>query len=239
MADIGQLRLVVDAETKGMERAMMRVQQNLKATETAMQALGKGEAANATKAATLERAMVSLARKGLDGNHEAMKRLVGAHNQIQKEMEESAKAAKLAEQRQKDYNSSVRMSQNIAKGMAAGIAIASAATVKAVSVYGQFEQAQIAFETMLGSAERGQAFLEDMWEFAKRTPFEYEGVQESAKQLLAYGFAAEKIPEILWSIGDAAAGLGGGTQTIDRISRALGQMQAKQKVSAEEIKLAA
>ena len=236
MADIGQLRLVVDAETKGMERAMMRVQQNLKATETAMQALGKGEAANATKAATLERAMVSLARKGLDGNHEAMKRLVGAHNQIQKEMEESAKAAKLAEQRQKDYNAAIRSSQNIAAGVAAGIALTAAATVKAVSVYGQFEQAQIAFETMLGSAERGQAFLEDMWQFAKATPFSYEGVQESAKQLLAYGFTAEKIPDILWSIGDAAAGLGGGAQTIDRISRALGQMQAKQKVSAEEMR---
>jgi tape measure domain-containing protein len=236
MVDIGQLRLVVDAETKGMERAMVRVQNNLKATETAMQALGKGEAANATKAASLEKAMVSLARKGLDGNHEAMQRLAGAHNKIQKEMEETAKATQLAESKQKAYNSAVRMSQNLAKGVSVAIIAAAAATGKAISVYADYEQAEIAFETMLGSAQEGQAFLADMWNFAKRTPFSYEGVQDAAKQMLAYGFAADEALEILESVGDAAAGLGGGTETVNRITRALGQMQGKGKVSAEEMR---
>ena len=236
VADIGQLRLVVDAETKGMERAMVRVQQGLKATETALKALGKGEEGNAQRAAALERAMVSLARRGLDENHQAMQRLVAAHNQVQREMEESARAAKLAERRQKEYNDAIRMSQRISVAVAAAVTGMAIATGKAISTYAEYEQAEIAFKTMLGSAEEAQTFLEKMWDFAKATPFSYEGVQEAAKQMLAYGFAAEQIPEMLWAIGDAAAGLGGGSQTIERITRALGQMQAKGKVSGEEMR---
>ncbi len=225
--DIGQLRLVVDAETKGVERAMVRVQQNLKATETALTAMGKGQEGDAKRAAALEQAMVSLARKGLDENHQAIQRLVGAHNQIQREMEESAKAAKLAETRQRDYAAATRASQMVLAGLAAAATGAAAATVKAIGVYSQYEQAEIAFKTMLGGAQQAQAFLEEMWDFAKKTPFTYEGVQQSAKQLLAYGFTAEKIPDLLMAIGDAAAGLGGGSETIDRITRALGQKASR------------
>jgi tape measure domain-containing protein len=88
---------------------------------------------------------------------------------------------------------------------------------------------------MLGSAEKAQKFIEEMNRFAVETPFDVAGVQDAAKRMLAFGFRQEQIIPYLTAIGNAAAGLGGGTDLIDRISLAIGQMQAKSKVSAEEM----
>jgi tape measure domain-containing protein len=124
-----------------------------------------------------------------------------------------------------------------------GMLIGGAATYGAVR-YGfmnplrmasEFEQAEIAFTTMLGSAERARDFIAEMNRFAIETPFELAGVQDAAKRMLAFGFKQEQIIPYLTAIGNAAAGLGGGTDLIDRISLAIGQMQAKAKVSAEEM----
>ena len=43
----------------------------------------------------------------------------------------------------------------------------------AISFNAQMEQARIGFTTMLGSAERAEAFLSDMADFAARAPFEF------------------------------------------------------------------
>jgi tape measure domain-containing protein len=99
----------------------------------------------------------------------------------------------------------------------------------------EFEQAEIAFTTMLGSAEKAREFIEEMNRFAVETPFDVAGVQDAAKRMLAFGFRQDQIIPYLTAIGNAAAGLGGGTDLIDRISLAIGQMQAKAKVSAEEM----
>lgn len=49
----------------------------------------------------------------------------------------------------------------------------------------QAEQIGIAFETMTGSAEKGQQALQDLIDFAATTPFELPGIQNAGKQLLA------------------------------------------------------
>lgn len=124
-----------------------------------------------------------------------------------------------------------------------GMLLGGAATYGAVrygfmnplKVASEFEQAEIAFTTMLGSAEKAQKFIEEMNRFAIETPFDLAGVQDAAKRMLAFGFKQEQIIPYLTAIGNAAAGLGGGTDLIDRISLAIGQMQAKSKVSAEEM----
>ncbi|BCJ86447.1 tape measure protein [Effusibacillus dendaii] len=97
------------------------------------------------------------------------------------------------------------------------------------------EQNQIAFTQMLGSAEQAKAMLEDLTKFAADTPFELPQVEDAAKKLLAFGFAADQIKPMLTSIGDAAAGLGLGAEGVNRITIALGQMQAKGKVQSDEM----
>jgi tape measure domain-containing protein len=106
----------------------------------------------------------------------------------------------------------------------------------AISFNSMLQTAQIGFATMLGSAEKAQKFLEDMADFAIRTPFEYPELLEAAKRMLAYGFAAEEVLPTLRAVGDASAALGSGSVGIDRITLALGQIRAKGKLSGEEMR---
>ena len=106
----------------------------------------------------------------------------------------------------------------------------------AISFNSMLQTAQIGFTTMLGSAEKAQAFLDDMADFAAKTPFEYPELLDAAKKMLAYGFAAENVLPTLRAVGDAAAALGMSGEGIDRITLALGQILAKGRLAAEEMR---
>lgn len=105
-----------------------------------------------------------------------------------------------------------------------------------VKTAASFEQADIAFETLLGSGDAAKKMFDDLKEFAAKTPFEIPGLLDATKRLLAYGFAAQEVIPMLTSVGDAAAGLGLGTEGLNRIIVALGQMRAKGAVQAEEMR---
>lgn len=105
----------------------------------------------------------------------------------------------------------------------------------ALSTASAAETSEMAFTTMLGSAESARDMMEQLADFAARTPFELTGLVQSTQQLLAYGFAAEDVIPMLTKVGDAVAALGSGQQGIDAVTRALGQMQTKGTVSAEEM----
>jgi len=72
---------------------------------------------------------------------------------------------------------------------------------------GEFQQLEVAFNTMLGSAEKGNALMQQLVRTAAITPFDLKGVAQGAKQLLAYGIAAEEVNDTIVKIGDIAAGL--------------------------------
>lgn len=76
-----------------------------------------------------------------------------------------------------------------------------------VSVRGQFQQLEIAFETMLGSGTKAHALMNQMAETAAKTPFDLQGVAGGAKQLLAYGESADKVNDTLVRLGNIASGL--------------------------------
>jgi tape measure domain-containing protein len=116
--------------------------------------------------------------------------------------------------------------------IAAGTAMVGAG-LKSIQMGAQFEQSQVAFTQMLGSAEKSDAFLKQLFDFAAKTPFEFTGLQDASRRLLAYGFEANEIIPIMTRVGDAVSALGGGTAEINRATLALGQMQAKGKVSGE------
>lgn len=79
---------------------------------------------------------------------------------------------------------------------------------KIAETRGQFQSLQVAFETMLNSQEKAQKLMSEAVELAAKTPFSLEDVATGAKQLLAYGFAAEDITETLRRLGDVASALG-------------------------------
>lgn len=80
-------------------------------------------------------------------------------------------------------------------------------TKSIIQVRGEFQQLEIAFETMLGSTEKANDLMAQLTRTAARTPFDLQGVAQGAKQLLAYGTAAEEVNDVLVHLGDIASGL--------------------------------
>ena len=79
--------------------------------------------------------------------------------------------------------------------------------MEVVNVRGQFQQLEVAFKTMLGSGEKASKLMNQLVRTAATTPFDLQSVAQGAKQLLAYGTAAEDVNDTLIKLGDIAAGL--------------------------------
>ena len=106
---------------------------------------------------------------------------------------------------------------------------------EAVRLADNLHRSEIAFGVMLGSGERARAMLKDLQQFAATTPFEFPELIRAAQKMAAFGIEADKIVPTMRTVGDAVAGLGGSSEMFDRIIRAMGQMDAKGKVSAQEM----
>ena len=74
-------------------------------------------------------------------------------------------------------------------------------------VRGEYQQLEVAFETMLGSKSKADALMGQLIDTAAKTPFEMSEVAEASKMLLAYGMEGNKVNETLIRLGDIAAGL--------------------------------
>lgn len=112
----------------------------------------------------------------------------------------------------------------------------SAAKSAVVDFNASMEQSSIAWTTMLGSAQASKTMLAELQQFAKTTPFEFPELEQASRRLLAMGFDAKEVVPLMTDVGNAASALGLGSEGINRIGLALGQMRAKTKVSGEEMR---
>lgn len=122
--------------------------------------------------------------------------------------------------------------------LAAGAALGTAAvagTAFGLKTFSAMENAQVGFETMLGSAQAAQDHIEKMKKFANSTPFNFTDLQNYSAQLIAFGYSADKSLSILRSIGNASAGLGTGKEGLDRLTTVIGQIKAKGRVQSDEL----
>lgn len=94
-----------------------------------------------------------------------------------------------------------------AAAAAAGAFSAKELVRNVLEVRGQFQQLEVAFTTMLGSAEKANTLMDQLVKTAATTPFDLKSVSEGAKQLLAYGTQADEVNGTLIRLGDIAAGL--------------------------------
>lgn len=101
------------------------------------------------------------------------------------------------------------MISKMTKGAAAlGLAFSGQQLVSNIAkVRGEFQQLEVAFNTMLGSQEKSTELMAQLTQTAAITPFGLQDVAGGAKQLLAYGVAAEDVNDTLIRLGDIAAGL--------------------------------
>lgn len=121
----------------------------------------------------------------------------------------------------------------------AGAAIASmgvamvAAFTPVVKAGGEFEQLNVAFETMLGNTEDAARLLADIEKKALATPFSLKELERVTKQMLAYKFELNEILPSLDTFGNIAAGLG--RDALPRLVRAVGQIRAKGVLKGQEL----
>ena len=104
--------------------------------------------------------------------------------------------------------------------------------VKAIGSAGQFEQYRVAFETMLGSAEKARNLMGEISEFAKTTPFELPEVVAGTKQLLAFGFAQEELLPTMRRLGDIASGVG---VPVGQLTNVFGQVRIAGRLMGQDL----
>ena len=137
---------------------------------------------------------------------ELLDRISGGLDRVNKKMD--ALKGSTAEAK-KGLSGLENMSDKVKRSlMGLGMAFSMKGIVSEVAnVRGQFQQLEVAFNTMLGSADKADALMAQLVRTAAITPFDMESVSQGAKQLLAYGMEAENVNETLIRLGDIAAGL--------------------------------
>lgn len=160
-----------------------------------------------------------------------------AGTSISKGMAKATSAAKKAAQGMMDMNNAMNaLAGAAALGVVGSIAGSIAGVgISCIKAAGQMEQYEIAFQTMLKSANRGTQMLKNLQEFAAKTPFDVPGVVETAQQLMAFGFKAEDIIPTLRTLGDAAAGLGKGSAGVQQMGYALGQISTSGTLKTQDV----
>lgn len=157
----------------------------------------------------------------------------GATKRVKSLADELSKASAMAGKLEKAVQGLGSLATGaFAKDIVNGLLGAGAASIKAAA---QMRQYEIAFQTMLKSADEGTQMLRDLQKFAAETPFDVPGVVSAGQQLMAFGFKAKEVIPMLTSLGDAAAGLGQGTAGVSRLAYALGQMQTSGKLNAQDM----
>lgn len=86
---------------------------------------------------------------------------------------------------------------------------------------------------MLGSAEVAEKMLQNLSDFAAKTPFELADVRNNAKQLLAMGVSAENIIPTMKALGDTASATGA---DMSRLAMNYGQVITQGKLTTRELK---
>lgn len=136
--------------------------------------------------------------------------IIGDSSSFKKAVNEAAAGVNDAKTRIESDGQSMGAVFDNLKGKVGMIFTAAAATelvTRVAQVRGEFQQLEVAFTTMLGSADKSSALMAQLTQTAAITPFGLQEVASGAKQLLAYGTSAEKVNETLVRLGDIAAGL--------------------------------
>jgi tape measure domain-containing protein len=112
-----------------------------------------------------------------------------------------------------------------------------AATVTAAGAWGlklaaNAEQNQVAFEVMLGNAQKAQQLTEELRQFAASTPFELPGITAAARSLLAFGVEAKDIQSEMKRIGDIASGV---NMPLEELAELYGKAKVQGRLFAEDL----
>lgn len=167
-------------------------------------------------------------------------RLRADHSEYMRKMGEATKATRELEGSAKSAGGGIRNGLKVAT---VGFTALGGAMTAAAGMVGKMglgvamanEQAAIGFKVMLGSAEKADAFLKELADFAAKTPFELPDLRTAASRLMSTGVAAERVIPIMTALGDATSAKGLGADAINRAVFALQQMQTAGKATGQDM----
>lgn len=132
----------------------------------------------------------------------------------------------------KETESFERATAKIAKVSAIAFTGLTASIVGLTNQARKMEDMTTQFRVLTGSAEKATALMKDLTEFSAKTPFQLEGINKAASQLLGFGFEAEQIKPKLKEIGDVAAAI---NKPISEVGFIFGQVAAAGKLTGERL----
>lgn len=120
----------------------------------------------------------------------------------------------------------------LALGGLVGVTSAAGALTFGVQLAAEAEKAEVAFTTLLGSADTAKTVLKDLTDFAASTPFQVGELRGAATQLAAFGVDADDLVPTLRALGDVSAGI---NQPIGEIADVYGKARVQGRLFMEDI----
>lgn len=99
----------------------------------------------------------------------------------------------------------------------------------------ELESAKIAYTSLFGDVSLANEFINVLKDFAAVTPFAFGDAEKAAKRLLAYGIEYKNVMYVMQGVL-AASSMTGDAQTVEAVSRALGQINTKGRLYNEEMR---
>lgn len=99
-------------------------------------------------------------------------------------------------------------------------------------IRGQFQLMETNINTLLGSAEKGEAMMAQLTEYAKVSPLDFQGTVNAAQMMLGFGIDQQKIIPFMKALGDVSMG---DAQRFQSLTLAFSQMSAAGKLMGQDL----
>lgn len=131
-----------------------------------------------------------------------------------------------------EANNGIAVSWKRALAVIGGATALEAFGSEMIRVRGQFQAADTAIQTLLGSKEKADKLMAQVREYAKISPLEFSDVTSATQMMLGFNIEAEKVPRYLQAIGDVSMG---DTQSFNSLTLAFSQMTAAGKLMGQDL----
>ena len=131
-----------------------------------------------------------------------------------------------------ETNEGIAISWKKALAVIGGAGVLKALGSEIIRVRGEFQAADTAIQTLLGSKEKADALMAQVREYAKISPLEFSDVTSATQMMLGFNIEAERVPRYLQAIGDVSMG---NTQKFNSLTLAFSQMSAAGKLMGQDL----
>ncbi len=140
----------------------------------------------------------------------------------------------------KDFGRVMQESSNIVRGILiaqtfySGLRVIEDATSAAWDFTTSLEETRTAFSNMFQDAGLANELVNVLQDFSAVTPFGFTEAEKAARRLLAYGIESKNVMYVMEGIMNAST-MQRSAQTLETVSRVIGQIYSKGKITAREV----